>query len=134
MEGSEKKTRPGGHDDGSRWMVKLIPSFEERGSIQRLVTQQSGATADPAPEQKRRLAAEGLDFQEAAVALQVGSAQFQAGHTDVVSSVAFSPSDPALLASGSTDNTVRLWDLSSMTQAAVLQGHTASVTSVTFNR
>ena len=135
MEGSEKKTRPGGHDDdGSRWTVKLLPSFEERGSIQRLATQQSGATAAPALEQKRRLAAEDLDVQGPAVALQVGSAQFQAGHTDVVSSVAFSPSDPALLASGSTDNTVRLWDLGSMSQAAVLQGHTASVTSVTFNR
>ena len=122
-------------DDGSRWTVNLLPSFEERGSFQRLARQPSGATAAPAlKSHKRRLFAEDPVLQGPAVALQVGSAQFQAGHTDVVSSVAFSPSDPALLASGSTDNTVRLWDLSSMSQAAVLQGHTASVTSVTFNR
>ena len=134
-EGSDKEARPGGQDDGSRWPVKLLPSFEERGSFQPATAgATAGATAAPVREHKRRLFAEDPVLQGPAVALQVGSAQFQAGHTDVVSSVAFSPSDPALLASGSTDNTVRLWDLSSMSQAAVLQGHTASVTSVTFNR
>jgi WD40 repeat protein len=38
------------------------------------------------------------------------------GHTSEVNAVAFAPSDPDLLASASTDETVRLWDLSKHTQ------------------
>lgn len=123
--------RPGEQGDGPRWTVKLLPSIEERGSLQRPAAQQSAA---PRPQRKRRSIAEDEATPGPDVAFHVGSAQFQAGHLDMVSSVAFSPSDPALLASGSADNTVRLWDLNSMAQTAVLHGHTASVTSVTFNR
>ena len=64
----------------------------------------------------------------------LGSAQFQPGHTGAVNSVAFSPVDSSLLASGSDDNTIRLWDLLTMRQQAILQGHSASVLSVAFNR
>ena len=55
------------------------------------------------------------------------------GHGDSVSSVAFSP-DGQRLVSGSSDNTLRLWDAN--TGAAIgqpLEGHGASVSSVAFS-
>jgi len=54
------------------------------------------------------------------------------GHTDVVSSVSFSP-DGKMLASGSRDDTVRLWDVEGKKKIAVLEGHTAPVNSIAFN-
>jgi WD40 repeat protein len=54
------------------------------------------------------------------------------GHTDAVLSVAFSP-DGKTLASGSDDNTVRLWDVASHRQVgSPLTGHTVTVVSVAF--
>ena len=53
-------------------------------------------------------------------------------HTSYVTSVSFS-SDGQTLASGSFDHTVRLWDVESGQQIAVLQGHTSYVTSVSFS-
>ena len=53
------------------------------------------------------------------------------GHTDGVTSVAFSPD--GLLASGSWDGTVRLWDTSTGAEVAVLEGHTRLVRSVAFS-
>jgi WD40 repeat protein len=55
------------------------------------------------------------------------------GHTVSVSSVAFSP-DGARIASGSGDNTIRVWD--ARTGEAVMepiQGHTKWVSSVAFS-
>jgi len=55
------------------------------------------------------------------------------GHDGAVETLAFSP-DGTVIASGSSDRTVRIWD--AKTGAAVgqpLQGHTDSVTSVTFS-
>ena len=45
------------------------------------------------------------------------------GHTDWVTSVSFSP-DGNTLASGSRDNTVRLWDATTGARKRILTGHT----------
>ena len=54
------------------------------------------------------------------------------GHTDSIYSVTFSP-DGNTLASGSTDDTVRLWDVKTGTNTHTLTGHTSLVNSVAFS-
>ena len=54
------------------------------------------------------------------------------GHTSYVFSVAFSP-DGQRLATGSEDNSAKIWDLQSGKQTLSLDGHTSSVTSVAFS-
>jgi nitrous oxidase accessory protein NosD len=54
------------------------------------------------------------------------------GHTDWVYSVAFSP-DGKLLASGSRDWTIKLWDVASGSLVRTLSGHTGAVNSVAFS-
>ena len=54
------------------------------------------------------------------------------GHTDSVNSVSFSP-DGSTIASGSDDDTVRLWDVNTGTHIKTLTGHTDLVRSVSFS-
>ena len=53
------------------------------------------------------------------------------GHTSAVNSVAFNTD--GLLASGSRDMTIKLWDISNMNCVGTLKGHRLDVTSVAFN-
>jgi WD40 repeat protein len=54
------------------------------------------------------------------------------GHADYVSSVAFSP-DSKTLASGSYDQTIRLWEVASGQSLRELKGHTGAVRSMAFS-
>ena len=54
------------------------------------------------------------------------------GHEAGVTSVSFSP-DGSRIASGSADNTVRLWDAESGQDLAILRGHAGGVSSVCFS-
>jgi WD40 repeat protein len=54
------------------------------------------------------------------------------GHSEAVRSVAFSP-DGRLLASGSRDKTVRLWDPATGALTQTLEGHSEAVDSVAFS-
>ncbi|KAL4976093.1 hypothetical protein BDW66DRAFT_151436 [Aspergillus desertorum] len=54
------------------------------------------------------------------------------GHSELVRAVAFSPSGP-LLASGSYDKTIKLWDLTTGELHQTLQGHSDSIQSVFFS-
>jgi WD40 repeat protein len=54
------------------------------------------------------------------------------GHTREVNSVAFSP-DGRLLASGSFDGTIRLWDVATGSLVRTLKGHAHYVLSVAFS-
>jgi WD40 repeat protein len=63
---------------------------------------------------------------------QRGAAADARGAYRHVLSVAFSP-DGRLLASGSYDNTIRLWDAASGALLRTLEGHTSWVHSVAFS-
>jgi len=54
------------------------------------------------------------------------------GHTSGVTSVAFSP-DGKLLASGSYDGTIKLWEVATGSLVRTLYGHTWVVNSVAFS-
>src|SRR5271168_2355975 len=54
------------------------------------------------------------------------------GHTDKVNAIAFAP-DGKLVASGGSDDTVRLWDPAGGKEVRKLKGHTDSVLGVAFS-
>ena len=54
------------------------------------------------------------------------------GHEKMVTSIAFSP-DGKTLASGSLDDTVRLWDVETRTHQKTLTGHQQNISSVAFS-
>ncbi len=54
------------------------------------------------------------------------------GHSDEVNSVAFSP-DGRLALSGSSDDTLKLWEVATGREVRTLAGHSASVFSVAFS-
>jgi len=56
----------------------------------------------------------------------------QLGHVATINSVAFSP-DGRILASGSRDTTLKLWDVTSGRELRTLNGHSGSVESVAFS-
>eukprot|EP00955_Chlamydomonas_euryale_P031287 329107-Chlamydomonas_euryale.AAC.3 len=59
--------------------------------------------------------------------------RFQTGHSDTVFDVACSPTDPSVLASGSSDYTVQLWNVKTLERLGIMSGHAAPVSSVAFN-
>jgi WD40 repeat protein len=54
------------------------------------------------------------------------------GHSNSIISVTFSP-DGKYLASGSLDNTIRLWNFEQKKEVTMLQGHTDNVYCVAFS-
>lgn len=54
------------------------------------------------------------------------------GHTDVVSSISFHPSDPQLMLTSSWDGSVRLWDLTTGLMKGKLTGNAGAVQSAIF--
>ena len=67
------------------------------------------------------------------IGLQTTPAQIIFEHGDTVYSVAFSPVDNTLLASGASDGTVKLWDVVTQTNVATLVGHVGGVASIAFS-
>ncbi len=64
--------------------------------------------------------------------LATGKERQLAGHRDFVSGLAFSPDD-TLLATGSMDGTIRLWNTADGTANAALPGHIQETTDVAFS-
>jgi WD40 repeat protein len=74
-----------------------------------------------------------LAFLTSGVAMaQVPKIVIQTGHAEFVRAVAFSP-DGKLFATGSNDNTVKIWDVASRRELRMLQGHSDHVLDLRFS-
>lgn len=78
-----------------------------------------------------RIVVLGLALTRLVAAQDVPEFVLQSGHSHYVNSVTFSP-DGKTLASGSHDNTVKIWDVAEGTVLRTLQGHAGNITSVAF--
>src|ERR1700676_5387073 len=74
----------------------------------------------------------GLEAGPAAAAQQKPELAIQTGHASPINAVACSP-DGRLIASGGTDNTVKVWDQQSGLELRSLQGHTNAVQAIAFS-
>src|SRR4051794_8624741 len=81
----------------------------------------------------KRLAALLFAFTASTTLLLAQAASEFKGHSGLVFSVAFSP-DGKALATGSFDNTVKLWDFATGKELFTLKGHTQPVYAVAFNK
>jgi WD40 repeat protein len=74
----------------------------------------------------------GADLSAEKIAVVTCGPHILKGHSSVVWSVAFSP-DGKRLASGSQDNTIKLWDTVTGKELLTLKGHSRMVDSVAFS-
>src|SRR5262249_32267996 len=111
--GSEARTRSEAQEDQGRL-----------GRGQKL----ANARAETEARAKQRLL---VETRRAEAAQAPAGAQNQPGHTDWVTSVAFSP-EGQRLASASNDQTIKIWDAANGQPILSLRGHTDRTSSVAF--
>lgn len=130
---SPKTARP----TGRRWVVATVGLLLLIGGF--VLTETTGGTkitAHLAAVLGMRAPADGREVQVDArpaptPSLQVKLRATLQGHVAQINSVAFAP-DGRTLATGSNDQTVKVWDLATGNERATLTGHTRVVTSVAF--
>ena len=86
----------------------------------------------PAQETARGIIAEKIGTAKNSAECLEPELRFQLGHSDSVYSVAWSP-DGKYIASGSNDNTVKIWDVASGKEIRTLFGHSSYVKSVAWS-
>ena len=86
----------------------------------------------PAQETARGIVAEEIGTEKNNAERAEPELRFQQGHSDVVTSVAWSP-DGKYIASGSWDNKIKIWDARSGKELRTLEGHYGDVISVAWS-